>query len=59
LKLITSGVLIFLPSAVLLYWLVHRGADTPLIYVAVIAMYAGLGIALYAVVILLTDDEEP
>jgi hypothetical protein len=36
---------------------VHRGADSPLVYVAAVAMYGGLGIALYAIVILLTDDE--
>jgi hypothetical protein len=57
LKLLTSGVLLFLLSAALFYRLVHRGADSPLVYVTAVAMYAGLGIALYAIVILLTDDE--
>jgi hypothetical protein len=59
LKLLTGGILLFLPSAALFYRLVHRGVDTPLVYVAAVAMYAGLGIALYAIVILLTDDEKP
>jgi hypothetical protein len=58
LKLLTGGILLFLPSAAYFYGLVHQGTDSPLVYLAAIAMYAGLGIAVYAIVILLTDDEE-
>jgi hypothetical protein len=59
LKLLTGGILLFLPSAALFYGLVHRGTDSPLVYLAAMAMYVGLGIALYAIVILLTNDEGP
>jgi hypothetical protein len=52
------GVLTFVPSAVIFFWLVVRGTDSVLVYVAAIAMYVGLGVTLYATVMLWVDDEQ-
>jgi hypothetical protein len=38
------------------FLLVLRGSDSPLVYVIAASMYVGLGLTLYASVILWTDD---
>jgi hypothetical protein len=50
------GVLTLVPSATMFFLLVLRGSDSPLVYVIAASMYVGLGLTLYASVILWTDD---
>jgi hypothetical protein len=50
------GVLLFVPSALAFYHLVDRGMDSPLVYLTGVSTYVGLAFALYASVILWSDD---
>jgi len=50
------GVLLFVPGALALFLLLKEGAQSYLVYPAAVSMYLGLALALYATVILWTDD---
>jgi hypothetical protein len=50
------GVLLFVPSALAFYHLVDRGTDSPLVYLTGASTYVGLAFALYATVMLWSDD---
>jgi hypothetical protein len=50
------GVLLFVPSALAFYHFVDRGTDSPLVYLTGVGTYLGLAFALYASVILWSDD---
>lgn len=54
--LLALGVLMLVPSAIFFFMLVMRGTDLLLVYVAAATMYVGMGITLYATVVLWTED---
>jgi hypothetical protein len=54
--LLALGVLMLVPGAIFFFTLVMRGTDSLLVYVAAATMYVGMGITLYATVVLWTED---
>jgi hypothetical protein len=54
--LLDLGVLLLMPSALGFYLLVMRGTDSYLTYLAAASLYVGLGLTLYAIVMLWTED---
>jgi hypothetical protein len=54
--LLVLGVLLLVPSALGFYLLVMRGTDSYLTYLAAASLYVGFGLALYATVMLWTED---
>jgi hypothetical protein len=54
--LLVLGVLLFVPSALVFFVLVMRGAESHLVYISAASMYIGFGLTLYAIVTLWTDD---
>ena len=54
--LLLLGVLLLVPSALGFFLLVMRGTDSYLTYLAAASLYVGLGLTLYATVMLWTED---
>jgi len=50
------GVLLLVPSALAFFSLLMQGTDSPLVYLSAVGMYVGLGLALYATLIVWSDD---
>lgn len=55
-RLLLIGLLILVPSAIWFFVLVFYGSDSPVIYVVAASMYVGLGLTLYTIVTLSTED---
>jgi hypothetical protein len=54
-KLLLLGLLLLVPGALAFFFLVMRGSDS-LVYLTAGLLYVGLGLTLYASVVLWTDD---
>jgi hypothetical protein len=52
----TIGIAMLVLSAMTFFWLVHRGSDSPILFLAAAIMYASAGITLFAIVIRWSDD---
>jgi hypothetical protein len=50
------GFAMLVPSSLVFFWLVHRGSDSPIMYLVAAIMYAAVGMTLFALVIRWTDD---
>ena len=55
-KLLLLGLLLLVPGALAFFFLVMRGSDSYLVYLTAGCLYVGLGLTLYASVVLWTDD---
>ena len=55
-KLLLLGLLLLVPGALAFFFLVMRGSDSYLVYLTAGCLYVGLGLTLYAIVVLWTDD---
>jgi hypothetical protein len=55
-KLLHLGLLLLVPGALAFFFLVMRGSDSYLVYLTAGLLYVGLGLTLYASVVLWTDD---
>jgi hypothetical protein len=55
-KLLLLGLLLLVPGALAFFFLVMRGSDSYLVYLTAGCVYVGLGLTLYASVVLWTDD---
>ena len=55
-KLLLLGLLLLVPGGLAFFFLVMRGSDSYLVYLTAGCLYVGLGLTLYAIVVLWTDD---
>ena len=55
-KLLLLGLLLLVPGALAFFFLVMRGSDSYLVYLTASCLYVGLGLTLYASVVLWTED---